>query len=276
MSFGAPHRIAFTDWGPIGSGVPVICVPGLTRQGRDFDFLAAELARCGRRVLCPDLPGRGRSGRLLSPLQYVFPQHCADATAVCLATGAETIDWVGTSVGGLIGMVLAGLPGSRIRRLVINDIGPTVPVAAEARIGEKLVDMPKGFKTFNEAVAFYRFAFPEYGELDDTCWRHIARHSIEWSETEQTFNLLFDRGIIWAYHFYRYYSMPLWPFWRNIEIPILILAGEKSDFLPLSLAVEMQTQNPRARIVRIPGVGHTPMLMQSDQIDPVVQFLLEV
>ena len=108
-------------------------------------------------------------------------------------------------------MVLAGLPGSRIRRLVINDIGPTVPVAAEARIGEKLVDMPKGFKTFDEAVAFYRFAFPEYGELDDTCWRHIARHSIEWSETEQKIRLLFDRGIMWAYHFYRYYSMPLWP-----------------------------------------------------------------
>jgi pimeloyl-ACP methyl ester carboxylesterase len=115
MSVGAPHRIAFTDWGPIGSGVPVICVPGLTRQGRDFDFLAAELARCGRRVLCPDLPGRGRSGRLLSPLQYILPQHCADTAAVCLATGAETIDWVGTSLGGLIGMVLAGLPGSRIR-----------------------------------------------------------------------------------------------------------------------------------------------------------------
>ena len=276
MSVGGPHRIAFTDWGPIGSSVPVICVPGLTRQGRDFDFLAAELARRGRRVLCPDLPGRGRSGRLLSPLQYILPQHCADVTAVCLATGAETIDWVGTSVGGLIGMVLAGLPGSRIRRLVINDIGPTVPVAAEARIGEKLVDMPKAFKTFDEAVAFYCSAFPDYGELDDTCWRHIARHSIEWSETEQKFRLLFDRGIIWAYHFYRYYSMPLWPFWRNIKIPVLILAGEKSDFLPLSLAVEMQTQNPRARIVRIPGVGHTPMLMQSDQIDPVVQFLLEV
>ena len=172
---------------------------------------------------------------------------------MCLATGAETIDWVGTSVGGLIGMVLAGLPGSRIRRLVINDIGPTVPVAAEARIGEKLVDMPKAFKTFDEAVAFYCSAFPDYGELDDTCWRHIARHSIEWSETEQKFRLLFDRGIIWAYHFYRYYSMPLWPFWRNIRISVLILAGEKSDFLPLSLAVEMQTQNPRARIVRIPG-----------------------
>ena len=173
-------------------------------------------------------------------------------------------------------MVLAGLPGSRIRRLVINDIGPTVPVAAEARIGEKLVLMPKVFKTLDEAVAFYRFAFPEYGKLDDTCWYHIARHSIEWSETEQTFKLLFDRSIIWAYHLYRYYSMPLWPFWQNIKIPILILAGEKSDFLPLSLAMEMQRQNPRARIVRIPGVGHTPMLMQSDQIDPVVQFLLEV
>jgi pimeloyl-ACP methyl ester carboxylesterase len=133
----------------------------------------------------------------------------------------------------------------------------------------------KAFRTFDEAVAFYRSAFSDYGELDDICWRHIARHSIQWSESEQTFNLLFDRSIIRAYHLYRYYSMPVWSFWRNIKIPILILAGEKSDFLPLSLAMEMQRTNRRARIVKIPGVGHTPMLMQSDQIDPIVQFLIK-
>ena len=275
MSFGGPHRIAYADWGPIGSDIPVVCVHGLTRQGRDFDFLAAELTRNGRRVICPDLPGRGRSGRLLSPLQYVFPQHCADATAVCLATGAQTIDWVGTSLGGLIGMVLAGMPGSRIRRLVINDIGPVVPAAAEARIGEKLGGMPKAFAALDEAVAFYRSAFAEYGDLDDAYWQHIARHSIEWSQTTRMFNVLFDPSIISAFHLYRYYAMPLWSFWRNIKIPVLILAGENSDFLPLALAMEMQRQNPHARIITIPGVGHAPMLMQSDQIDPVVQFLLE-
>ena len=160
MSVGATHRIAFTDWGPIGSGVPVICVPGLTRQRRDFDFLAAELARCGRRVLCPDLPGRGRSGRLLSPLQYILPQHCADTTAVCLATGAETIDWVGTSLGGLIGMVLAGLPGSRIRRLVINDSDRLFPLRQRLQLAKSSSICRRALRRSTRRWHFIALPFP--------------------------------------------------------------------------------------------------------------------
>jgi pimeloyl-ACP methyl ester carboxylesterase len=274
-AFGSLHRIAYTDWGPRENTTPVLCLPGLTRQGRDFDFLAAELARRGSRVICPDLPGRGRSGPFLTAFQYVFPQHCADATTVVWATGAQTIDWVGTSLGGLIGMVLAGTPGNRIRRLVVNDIGPVVPANAEARIGDKIDLMPSRFATFAEASTFYRRAFAEYGQLDNTFWDHIVRHSIAWSDQDRAFKVLLDRNIITAFHLYRYYGMPLWPSWRNIQVPVLILAGEKSDFLPPSLAEEMVRQNPRARVVTIPGVGHTPMLMQKDQIETVVKFLLE-
>ena len=275
LSVGGWHRIAYTDWGPLDDRTPIVCVPGLSRQGRDFDFLAEELARRGRRVVCPDLPGRGRSSRLLSALQYVFPQHCADLTTVTYATGARKIDWVGTSLGGLIGIALAGMPGNRIRRLVVNDIGPSVPHAAEVRIGERLDHMPERFKTFEEALAFFRSAFADYGAMDDIRWHHIARHSIEWSKQDSVFNLLYDSSITTAYHLYRYYSTSLWPFWRNIRVPILIVVGERSNVLPLELAKEMQRQNPRARCLTVPDVGHMPMLMQSDQIDPVVQFLME-
>src|SRR3954452_6632278 len=130
LSTAGFHRIAYTDWGPLKEEAAVLCLHGLTRQGRDFDYLAAVLARHGRRVVCPDLPGRGRSDRLPSAFHYVFPQHCADAAVMVGATASVQVDWVGTSIGGLIGIVLAGVPGSPIRRLVINDIGPSVPAAA--------------------------------------------------------------------------------------------------------------------------------------------------
>ena len=275
LSFGGWHRIACTDWGPLADRVPVVCVPALSRQGRDFDFLADELSRRGRRVVCPDLPGRGRRGRLANALLYVFPQYCADLTTVTYATGAQKFDWVGTSLGGLIGIVLAGTPGNRIRRLVVNDIGPSVPHEAVAGIGERLERMPERFKTLGEAMTFFRVAFSDYGAMDNIRWHHIVRHSVEWSERDGAFNLLYDRSITTAYHLYRYYSGSLWAYWRNIQAPILIIAGEKSNVLPPDVVQEMQRQNPRARCLRVPDIGHMPMLMQSDQVDPVMQFLME-
>jgi alpha-beta hydrolase superfamily lysophospholipase len=116
------HRIAFTDWGPPSAARPVLCVHGLTRNGRDFDHLAAALAGAGRRAICPDLPGRGQSERLPESGDYVLPQYCSDMTVLMAALGATEVDWIGTSLGGLIGMVLAALPGSPIHRIVINDI----------------------------------------------------------------------------------------------------------------------------------------------------------
>ena len=160
----------------------VLCLHGLTRQGRDFDFLAATLARHGRRVVCPDLPGRGRSDRLPSAFHYVFPQHCADAAVMVAATTSVQVDWVGTSIGGLIGIVLAGLPRSPIRRLVINDIGPSVSAAAVFRICEKLTRMPQLFETFDSALDYFRAGFSTYGSLEDHHWVHIVQHSVEWVE----------------------------------------------------------------------------------------------
>lgn len=275
LSTAGFHRIAYTDWGPANEEATILCLHGLTRQGRDFDFLAATLARHGRRVVCPDLPGRGRSDRLPSAFHYVFPQHCADAAVMVAATTSVQVDWVGTSIGGLIGIVLAGLPRSPIRRLVINDIGPSVSAAAVFRICEKLTRMPQLFETFDSALDYFRAGFSTYGNLEDHHWVHIVQHSVEWVERSSRYRLLLDRNISYAFNMFHYYGMPLWHFWNSIKVPVLILAGEESDFLPLALAKEMLSQNHKARLRSVPGVGHMPMLMQTEQINPVVDFLLE-
>ena len=145
------HRIAFADWGPSSAVRPVLCVHGLTRNGRDFDHLAAALVDAGRRVVCPDLPGRGQSERLQDSSDYVLPQYCSDMTVLMAALGATEVDWIGTSLGGLIGMVLAALPGSPIRRIVINDIGPYLPWTGLLRLGANLNDAPKSFETIEQA-----------------------------------------------------------------------------------------------------------------------------
>ena len=180
LSLTGFHEVAYVDWGPLHAAVPVVCVHGLSRQGRDFDYLAADLAASGRRVICPDLVGRGRSGRLRNPTEYALPQYCADINALLAEVGAEQVDWVGTSLGGLIGIVLAGLPGSPIRQLVVNDIGPFLPWEGLARIGSYLSAMPADFHDLGEVEAYFREVLAPFGDLPDEHWSHITRHSVAW------------------------------------------------------------------------------------------------
>src|SRR3954452_23717189 len=178
LSLTGFHDLAYVDWGPTQARPPVICVHGLTRQGRDFDYLAAYLAAAGRRVVCPDLVGRGQSGRLRDPNEYALPQYCADMNALIAALDAGQVDWVGTSLGGLIGIVLAGLPGNPIRRLVINDIAPIVPSNALQRIGRYVADMPETFATLDAAERYLREVLSPFGEVADEHWAHLTRHSV--------------------------------------------------------------------------------------------------
>jgi pimeloyl-ACP methyl ester carboxylesterase len=273
ISLGTFHKIAFADWGNPEIPPSVICLHGLTRQGRDFDFLASALARENHRVICPDLPGRGRSDRLPTAFHYTFVQHCADALAVLNATGARSVDWVGTSIGGLIGLVLAGLPNSRIRRLVINDIGPEVPAVAVSDVCRKLATLPLEFQSFNVALQYFRDNFRDYGDLDDHHWEHITRHSIEQIEGGASYRMLLDKDISFAFNMFHHFSFPIWSLWRNIEVPVLLITGENSSFVPPELAEKMIKANENARLLSIPRVGHMPMLMEHEQIDPIVSFL---
>jgi pimeloyl-ACP methyl ester carboxylesterase len=267
------HELSYTEWGPRDKNRIVICVHGLTRQGRDFDFLAAALARQSLRVVCPDLVGRGRSSWLASTASYVLAQYCADMGTIIAATGATEVDWVGTSLGGMIGMVMAAYPNSPIRRLVVNDIGPTVPAMAALQIGQRLLGAPTSFVSLEDAERHFRTKHPGYGLTEDAQWAHVARNSVEWCEQLGAYRLLFDRKIVQAYFIYPAMVVPLWRQWETIPADILIVRGGNSDVLPPALVRDMTARNPRASVVEMPGVGHMPMLMDDGQIQPVVDFL---
>jgi len=274
LSLTGFHDLAYVDWGPLAAAAPVICVHGLSRQGRDFDYLAADLAASGRRVVCPDLAGRGRSGRLRNPQEYALPQYCADMNALIAHLGAEQIDWVGTSLGGLIGIVLAGLPKTPIRRLVINDIGPYLPWRGLARIGTYLSSAPEEFANLEEAEAYFRDVLAPFGDLPDEHWAHLTRHSVAWHEERQRFVMLCDRQIVRAFRNPWHYNLDLWKYWTAIKVPMLVIRGLDSDLLPADLAREMVRRNSRAEFHTIEGCGHAPPLMSPDQIRSVANFLL--
>ena len=268
------HEIAYVEWGPIDDPRPVICVHGLTRQGRDFDYLARELAAAGRRVICPDLPGRGRSGRIGNPDHYSLPQYCADMNALLARTGAHEVDWVGTSLGGLIGMVMAGFSGSIVRKLVINDIGPYVASAGLKRIGQYIANMPVSFPTIEQAEAYLRRVLEPYGRLADEHWRHLTIHSVRRDEEAGHFVLLCDPAIAKAFSSPWFFPpLDLWTYWRAIDIPILVLRGANSDLLSRDLALEMRKRNARANVLQLDDCGHVPPLMAADQIEVVTRFL---
>jgi pimeloyl-ACP methyl ester carboxylesterase len=273
LSLTGFHDLAYVDWGPKQARVPVICVHGLSRQGRDFDYLAADLAASGRRVVCPDLVGRGRSGRLRDPNEYALPQYCADMNALIAYLGAEKVDWVGTSLGGLIGIVLAGLPGSPIRRLVINDIGPYLPWSGLARIGSYVSSAPGEFAGLEEAEVYLREVLAPFGDLPDEHWAHVTRHSVAWNAERERYVMLCDPQIVRAFRNPWHYSLDLWKYWTAIKLPMLVIRGVKSDLLPADLAEKMERRSLFAKIHVIEGCGHAPPLMSPDQIKLVSDFL---
>ena len=273
LSLTGFHEVAYVDWGPEEAAVPILCVHGLSRQGRDFDYLAAELASRERRVVCPDLVGRGLSGRLRNPDEYALPQYCADMNALVARLGVEKVDFVGTSLGGLIGIVLAGMPGNFIRRLVINDIGPFLPWRGLARIGTYLSDMPVEFRDLGEAESYFREVLAPFGELADEHWIQITRHSVAWNTSRERYFMLCDPLIARAFRNPWHYSLDLWKYWTAIKAPILVLRGADSDLLPPDLAREMVHRNCSAKILEIEGCGHAPPLMSHDQIECVYDFL---
>jgi pimeloyl-ACP methyl ester carboxylesterase len=268
------HRIAFTDWGneKPEQGV-VLCVHGLTRQGRDFDPLAADLAARGFRVICPDLPGRGQSEWLTQSDDYELPQFVMDMTVLIARLDVRSVDWVGTSLGGLIGIVVAGQSGSPIRRLVVNAIGPELPWPALRRIGDYLERQPQHFANMAAAEAYFRNVLSEFGALSDETWQHLTRHSVEELQPGGICRLLCDPGIAKAFRPLRAYSLNLWMYWDAVAVPALLLRGASSDLLPRSVATAMTRRGPRPELVEFPNCGHAPLLFDAEQINTVADWL---
>ncbi|MFY9292851.1 MAG: alpha/beta hydrolase [Methylorubrum rhodinum] len=267
------HRIAYTEWGDRSSTHVVVCVHGLSRQGRDFDALAAVLAERGCRVVCPDLVGRGRSGRLENPDHYALPQYAADMATLIAHLGVRQIDWIGTSLGALIGMVLAATRDTPIRRLVVNDIGPFLPWSALRRIGNDLLHAPKAFPNLDAAEAYLRTIHAPFGRLTDAQWRHMAVHSFV-SDPAGGVRPHYDPAIAHNFRPGLVYNVGLWRYWDRIRCPALLLRGERSDLLSPQTANEMTRRGPGATLVEIAGCGHAPALMDEQQIDLVSNWIV--
>ncbi len=264
------HRIAYREW---GSGPrTIICVHGLTRNGRDFDMLAADLAeRLDARVICPDVVGRGRSGRLANPDHYGYSQYLADMAVLLARLDVEQVDWVGTSMGGLIGMMLAAQPNSPLRRLVVNDVGPFVPKVALERIGD-YVGLDPVFPDLAAVETYMRSHYAGFGALTDPQWRHMAETSAD-RQADGCYRLAYDPGISRIFKTSAIGDVDLWPLWSLIRQPTLVVRGAKSDLLMADTAERMTKEGPRARLYLVPDAGHAPALMAEDQIAAVRDFL---
>jgi pimeloyl-ACP methyl ester carboxylesterase len=268
----SPHgfsRVVYFEWGERDNPRVVVCVHGLTRNGRDFDVLAETLAPT-HRVLAVDMPGRGESDWLADPGDYVFPTYLAALTALIARSGAETVAWVGTSMGGLLGMVLAAQPNSPLSRLVVNDIGPAIEPEAIARIGS-YVGMDPTFPSYAEASAYIRTISAPFGPLSDAQWEHLVGTTLR-ERTGGRWGLRYDPGIAVPF---RNVPAPadLWPVWDAIRCPTLVLRGAVSDLLSRPTAEAMAVRGPRAALCEFAGIGHAPTLMAPDQIAPVAAFL---
>lgn len=262
------HRLQYYEWGDAENPDVLICAHGLTRNGRDFDDIAHAL--CARyRVLCPDLPGRGKSEWLAHKEEYAYPVYCADMAALIARSGAQTVDWIGTSMGGLIGMLLAAQPHSPIRRLVINDVGPFIPKSSLERIAA-YVGKSVSYETFEAFEQYIRVVSAPFGPLTDAQWRHLAETSARRNDDER-WTTNYDPGIASPFR-KAIADVELWPFWDLIRCPVLLLRGQDSDVLPAETAREMTTRGPQAKLVEFPGIGHAPMLMAPDQIAAVEEF----
>ncbi|HCX34233.1 MAG TPA: alpha/beta hydrolase [Rhodocyclaceae bacterium] len=268
------HRMAYVEWGDARCPRVLICVHGLTRNGRDFDFLARALA-AEYRVVCPDVIGRGRSEWLAAAEDYVLPVYAADIITLIARLDVEEVHWVGTSMGGLIGMLIAAQPGAPITRLVLNDVGPLITAQSLGRIAQYVGNAPR-FASVDEAEGYVRMVSAPFGKLSDGQWRHLTVHALR-ALPDGGYRMAYDPAIAVPFREAMVRSgedFDLWPLYDAIRVPTLLLRGEHSDLLTHATALEMTRRGPRAELAEIAGVGHAPMLLDEAQIAPVRRFLI--
>jgi len=269
------HRMAYWQWGDPANPRVLVCVHGLTRQGRDFDTLARSL--CDQyRVVCPDVVGRGRSDWLADPMHYGVPQYVADMVTLLARLGAREVDWVGTSMGGLIGLGVAALKGSPLHRFVINDVGPTIEAAAIARIGG-YVGQPMRWSSLDEAADALRAISQGFGPHTREQWLALTEPQLQRDgdmckpRSDPSIALPFKAV---TPQMAATGEALLWQAWDSLRLPTLLLRGADSDLLSPATAKAMTERGPRARLVSFDGVGHAPMLVQPEQVTAVREFLL--
>ena len=268
------HRMAYWEWGDPRCASVVVCVHGLSRQGRDFDTLAAAL--CDQvRVVCPDVVGRGQSDWLADPMGYSIPAYVADMVSLLARLDAEVVDWVGTSMGGLIGLGLAAQAGSPLRRLVLNDVGPTLEPVSLARIGSYL-GQPAHWASVDEAADALLAISQGFGPHTREQWLRLTGPQLK--PDGSGFKPHYDPAIALPFRqispaLAKAGEVALWALYDHLRLPVLLLRGAESDLLSAVTAQAMTERGPKARLVEFAGVGHAPMLIQPEQRQAVVDFL---
>ncbi|MES2039482.1 MAG: alpha/beta hydrolase [Pseudomonadota bacterium] len=270
------HAMSYKEWGDPLNPKVLVCVHGVTRVAEDFDSLAVALCQ-EYRVVCPDVVGRGYSGRLRNPMHYQIPQYVSDMVSLLARLDAETVHWFGTSMGGLIGMSLASLPDNPIKKLVLNDVGPVLNPDALARIGD-YIGQDVRFDSFDEAQAYIKAISISFGPHSQAQWEKLARDVLRQNEQGQ-----------WVRHYDLGLAQPikastpelaaiaqtmLWAAYDAIQCPTLLVRGAESDLLTAESAQAMTQRGPCARLVEFAGVGHAPTFVQPEQIAVAVDFLL--
>lgn len=263
------HRMSYRQYGDPANDQVLVCVHGLARNAGDFDDIARALS-AHYRVICPDVAGRGQSDWLPSAQHYQIPQYLNDMTTLLARLNVEKVDWLGTSMGGIIGMLMAALPNSPIRKLVLNDIGPFVAKEALSRIGSYL--KPVYLPDLTAAQAQLRTTYPGLTGLSDAQWQRLTRDGFH--QTEQGWTQHYDPAIGEMARQSAGQDVDLWAMWRAIRCPQLLIWGEDSDILSRETVTQMQQENPAMALYTLPKTPHVPSLMVPDQIARVSQWLL--
>jgi pimeloyl-ACP methyl ester carboxylesterase len=270
------HKMAYWQWGDPANPRVLICVHGLSRQGRDFDTLARDLMR-DYRVICPDVVGRGKSDRLADPMGYAIPTYVADMVTLIARLDIESIDWVGTSMGGLIGLGLASLPGSPVRKLVLNDVGPVVQTAAIARIASYL-GQPLTWATLEEAADALWQISTGFGPHTREQWLELTRPQLVAAPGGGLMSH-YDPAIAVPVRAFKPEMAAageamLWQAYDRVAAQTLLIRGAQSDLLSRETAAAMTQRGPRAKLIELEGVGHAPTLVAPEQRQVVREFLL--
>ncbi|MES3001145.1 MAG: alpha/beta hydrolase [Pseudomonadota bacterium] len=282
------HRMAYWQWGDAKAGHVVVCAHGLSRQGRDFDVLAqvlVERAGGALRVVCPDVVGRGRSDWLNDPTGYQIPAYAADMLAMLghlhHEAAVTTLDWVGTSMGGLIGLGVAGTPKlplpTPVRRLVLNDVGPEIQWQALQRIGTYLGNTGK-FESVQQAADAMWAISTSFGPHTPGQWLALSQAMVK-PLPDGGVTLHYDPAIAVPFRTLTEQAAAegqaaLWHLYDNVRAQTLLTRGAKSDLLSHETAQAMTQRGPRARLVEFEGVGHAPTFIAADQVEAVASFLL--
>jgi pimeloyl-ACP methyl ester carboxylesterase len=269
---GKFRRLAFEEWGD-PAAPPALCVHGLTRNGRDFDELAKALAG-SHRVICPDLPGRGNSEWLDDPMLYQA-QHYVTALAHLLAWIGRDVAWIGTSLGGICGMVIAATDGAPVTSLVLNDVGPFVPAEALRRIRDYMVasadsPMMRSFPDIDAIERHLRIVHAPFGPLSDEQWAQLARNSAR-ALPDGRFAMHYDPRIAEPLRGHDPVDVDLWPFWDRIRVPRMVIRGQTSDILLPETFARMEASGAQGH--EVPITGHAPALLDPLQIDAIRSFL---